>query len=115
MERSGTQHGKLGSASLHPTYKKMATNRRGGIKKKTVNYSDNIVVSALSSIFSEKKSGYNAKENSALSHIQEPIVTAPPEVKQIIQEVLEIEKDRLYKRAPKINDDILKIIKEVIQ
>jgi hypothetical protein len=80
-----------------------------------VNYSENIVVSALSSIFAEKKSGYNAKGNNALSHIQEPIVTAPPEVKQIIQEVLEIEKDRLYKRAPKINDDILKIIKEVIQ
>ncbi|NEP40649.1 MAG: hypothetical protein F6K35_15985 [Okeania sp. SIO2H7] len=80
-----------------------------------VNYSENIVESALSNIFAEKKSGYDVKTNKTLSHIQEPIVTAPPEVRQIIQEVLEIERDRLYKRAPKINDDILKIIKEIIQ
>ena len=80
-----------------------------------MNYSENIVISALSSIFAEKTSGYDAKKNNPLSHIQEPIVNAPPEVRQIIQQVLEIERDRLYKRAPKINDDILKIIKEVIK
>ncbi len=48
--------------------------------------------------------------------VHEPIHSASPEVRQIIQRVLEIEKDRLDKneRSP-INDEILKIIKEAIQ
>jgi hypothetical protein len=50
------------------------------------------------------------------SDVHKPISTAPKEVQQIIRRVLEIEKDRLDKneRTP-INDEILKIIKEVVQ
>ena len=48
--------------------------------------------------------------------VQEPIVTAPPEVRQIIEKVLQLEKDKLYLKAPRnINDDILKIVKEATQ
>ncbi|MBW4551268.1 MAG: hypothetical protein KME35_09195 [Aphanocapsa sp. GSE-SYN-MK-11-07L] len=50
------------------------------------------------------------------SDVHQPIFTAPKEVQQIIERVLEIEKDRLDKneRSP-INDEILKIIKESVQ
>jgi hypothetical protein len=45
-----------------------------------------------------------------------PITTAPPEVRQIIQKVLAIEKDRLDKNdRGHINDDILKIVREAVQ
>ena len=52
----------------------------------------------------------------SLNDVQEPIINAPPEVRQIIERVLQAEKDKLYMRMPRnINDDILKIVKEVIQ
>jgi hypothetical protein len=52
----------------------------------------------------------------SLNDVQEPITNAPPEVRQIIERVLQAEKDKLYMRIPRnINDDILKIVKEVIQ
>ena len=48
--------------------------------------------------------------------IQEPINRASAEVQQIIEQVLKLEKERLYAKSLKnINDDILKIIKQVIQ
>jgi hypothetical protein len=51
-----------------------------------------------------------------IDRVQEPIVTAPPEVRQIIEKVLQLEKDKLYLKAPRnINDDILKIVKEATQ
>ncbi len=54
--------------------------------------------------------------NSDLNSIQEPISTASPEVKAIIEQVLKLEKDKLYLKTPRnINEDILKIIKQVIQ
>ena len=80
----------------------------------TLKYSDK-VITEISSIFSEKHSTYNTKTQSKLNDIQEPITTASPEVKSIIGRVLQLEKDRLYKKAPRINDDILKIIKEEVQ
>ena len=53
---------------------------------------------------------------SDLNTIQEPITTASPEVKAIIERVLKLEKDKLYLKTPRnINEDILKIIKQVIQ
>lgn len=56
----------------------------------------------------------NSESN--LDQVQEPIITAPPEVCLIIEQVLQLEKDKLYLKAPKnINDDILKIIKAVVQ
>lgn len=50
-----------------------------------------------------------------LDNIQEPITTASPEVRQIIEQVLKLEKDKLYLKAPRnINDDVLTIIKEIV-
>lgn len=59
----------------------------------------------------------SAKKNRAdFSSIQEPIANAPPEVKQIIEQVLQLEKDKLYLKTPRnINEDILNIIKKVVQ
>lgn len=52
----------------------------------------------------------------SLSSLQEPIEKAPPEVQQIIHNVLKIEKDRLDKNElGRINEDILKIVKEAVQ
>ncbi|MGK7873877.1 MAG: hypothetical protein AB4426_11360 [Xenococcaceae cyanobacterium] len=51
-----------------------------------------------------------------INNVQEPITTAPTEVREIIERVLQLEKDKLYLKNPRnINDDILKIIKEVVQ
>jgi hypothetical protein len=59
---------------------------------------------------------YNQQLNSDLTSIQEPIANAPSEVKQIIEQVLKLEKDKLYLKTPRnINDDILNIIKHVVQ
>lgn len=50
------------------------------------------------------------------NHVQQPITDAPPEVREIIQQVLKLEKDKLYLKNPRnINEDILNIIKQVIQ
>lgn len=52
----------------------------------------------------------------SMNYVQEPITNAPPEVRQIIERVLQAEKDKLYMKVPrKANDDILKIIKEEVQ
>lgn len=59
---------------------------------------------------------YNQQLNSDLTSIQEPIANAPSEVKQVIEQVLKLEKDKLYLKTPRnINDDILNIIKHVVQ
>ena len=56
------------------------------------------------------------KDGGDLTLIQEPITKAPPEVKQVIERVLKLEKDKLYLKTPRnINDDILNIIKSVVQ
>ncbi len=48
--------------------------------------------------------------------IQEPIVTASPEVRQIIERVLKLEKERLYQKVPRnITEDIITIVKDIIQ
>ncbi len=52
----------------------------------------------------------------SLKNIQEPILTASPEVRQIIEGVLKVEKEKLYLKVPRnIHDDIMALIKEVIQ
>jgi hypothetical protein len=71
-------------------------------------------IAKISRALAEKRSSYRSKLK--LNDVQEPINTAPEEVQQIIQKVLEVEKDKLYQKTPRyINDDILNIIKEVIQ
>lgn len=50
------------------------------------------------------------------NHVQQPITDAPPEIREIIQQVLQLEKDKLYLKTPRnINEDILNIIKQAIQ
>ncbi|MGV2829772.1 hypothetical protein [Myxosarcina sp. GI1(2024)] len=52
----------------------------------------------------------------SLNQIQEPITSASPEVKLIIERVLKLEKDKLYLKTPRnINEEIIKIVKQVIQ
>lgn len=54
--------------------------------------------------------------DSNLNNVQEPITTAPAQVRQIIEQVLKLEKDKLYQKSPRnINDDILTIIKATVQ
>ena len=58
----------------------------------------------------------NNNHYSILNSIQEPISTASPEVKAIIEQVLKLEKDKLYLKTPRnINEEVLKIIKQIIQ
>ena len=58
----------------------------------------------------------NQQSDSDLTLIQEPITNAPPFVKQVIEQVLKLEKDKLYLKTPRnINDDILNVIKQVVQ
>ena len=53
---------------------------------------------------------------SNINDVQQPIIDAPPEVRQIIERVLEAEKDKLYMKIPRyINDDILAIVKEAVR
>jgi len=48
--------------------------------------------------------------------VHEPIITAPPEVRQIIERVWKLEKGRLDKKINShINEDILDIIKEEVR
>ena len=54
--------------------------------------------------------------NSELDAIQEPITNAAPEVKADYRTGLQLEKAKLYLKSPRnINEDILKIVKHVIQ
>jgi regulator of protease activity HflC (stomatin/prohibitin superfamily) len=79
----------------------------------TFKYPD-IASQAISRILAEKQSSYDG--NVELTDVQEPIVSAPPEVRRIIERVLQAEKDKLYMKHPRnINDDILRIIKEEVQ
>lgn len=74
----------------------------------------NSTTTVIPSVLAEKRSSY--KTTVGLSNVQEPITSAPPEVRRIIERVLQAEKDKLYMKFPRnINDDILKIIKEEVQ
>ncbi|MDB9465006.1 hypothetical protein [Dolichospermum circinale] len=56
------------------------------------------------------------KLESNIEDVQEPISSAPPEVKQIIEKVWRLEKSRLDRKSKgHINDDILAIVKEAVQ
>lgn len=68
------------------------------------------------SAFEMNKTCKNKSLDSDLTSIQEPITNAPSEVKQVIEQVLKLEKDKLYLKTPRnINEDILNIIKKVVQ
>lgn len=54
--------------------------------------------------------------NDSLAQVQEPITSAAPSVREIIDRVLELEKDRLDRNdRGLIHTDILNIIKEAVQ
>ena len=58
----------------------------------------------------------NQQENDKINKVQEPITQASPEVREVITRVLKLEKDKLYqKNLRHINDDMLKIIKDVVR
>jgi len=78
----------------------------------TYQYSDSLIT-AISNVFAEARSPYGENAGAAL---QDPITDASPEVREIIERVLQAERDKLYMKNPRnINDDVLKIIKEVVQ
>ncbi|MBA3923595.1 MAG: hypothetical protein H0X31_18625 [Nostocaceae cyanobacterium] len=53
---------------------------------------------------------------SNIDDVQEPINSATPEVKLIIERVWQLEKNRLDKKSMShINDDILAIVKEAVK
>ena len=55
-------------------------------------------------------------QDNKLAQVKDPIHSAPPEVKQIIERVLELEKDRLDRNdRGVIHTDILNIVKEAVQ
>ncbi|MBC6481220.1 MAG: hypothetical protein EBE86_032610 [Hormoscilla sp. GUM202] len=82
--------------------------------ERTFDYSEGFPEVVISTVLAENRSDYN--QNAGLKEVQEPIVSAVPEVRKIIERVLELEKDKLYMKVPKyINDDILQIIKEEVQ
>lgn len=77
-------------------------------------YSESIITT-ISNVFAEKKSS-NYGDNIDAKLAEDPILSASAEVREIIERVLQAERDKLYMRNPRnINDDILKIIKDVIQ
>ncbi|WP_330202511.1 hypothetical protein [Cyanobacterium sp. Dongsha4] len=56
------------------------------------------------------------QNNYNLEHITEPINSAEPEIKLIVEQVLQLEKDKLsQKNSRYINEDILNIIRNNIQ
>ncbi|MBR8839315.1 MAG: hypothetical protein DSM106950_36270 [Stigonema ocellatum SAG 48.90 = DSM 106950] len=55
------------------------------------------------------------KDNN-IDEVQEPIISATPEVRQIIERVWQLEKSRIDKKINShINDDILTIVKEAVR
>ncbi len=55
-------------------------------------------------------------QDANIDDVQEPITSAPPEVRQIIERVWKLEKGRLDKKINShINDHILDIIKEEVR
>lgn len=53
---------------------------------------------------------------SKIEYVQEPIINAPPEVRQIIERVWKLEKSRLDKKINShINEEILEIVKEEVR
>lgn len=71
-------------------------------------------VKAISTALAEKRASYEGKLK--LEDVEEPVNEASPQVQEIIVRILQLEKDKLYMKTPRfINDDILKIIKDVVQ
>lgn len=68
----------------------------------------------LTKVVSENRSLYHI--NDQLGDVEEPILSAPPDVRRIIERVLQLEKERLHQSHLRhINEDVLRIVKEEVQ
>ena len=56
----------------------------------------------------------NELESQPLDAFQ-PLRDGPESVRNIIERVLKLEQERLYQRVPRLNDDVLRVIKEEIR
>jgi len=57
----------------------------------------------------------NHDQSSERNELQAILDQYPPEIQQIVTQVLQLEKKRLYQKAPRhINEEILTIIKDVV-
>ncbi|MBO9997727.1 MAG: hypothetical protein J7641_01765 [Cyanobacteria bacterium SID2] len=64
-------------------------------------------------MLSESRAKYGAQKS--LENVWEPIETAPPEVRKIVEDVLKIERRRIStQKTYGISNDILKVIKDAI-
>ena len=61
--------------------------------ERTFDYSEGFPEVVISTVLAENRSDYNI--NAGLKEVQEPIVSAAPEVRKIIERVLELEKDKI--------------------
>ncbi len=52
--------------------------------------------------------------NGKKSEHLEPLHTASPEVQKIIKEVLKLERDMLYQAKPRLQSEIVEIIKGIV-
>lgn len=50
-----------------------------------------------------------------MSEAMEPIKQAPRHVRQIIEQVLRLEHERIYEEKPHLNADVVRIIKEAVK
>lgn len=76
-------------------------------------YSESLT-QTITNIFSENRSPYG--DNIDSDKIEDPLNNASAEVQEIIERVLQAERDKLYMKNPRnIKDDILTIIKDVIK
>ncbi len=71
----------------------------------------------ISQVVAAKQSEYHtSRPELAADRVLEPIKQASPEVRRIVERVLQAEKDKLHLANPRhINDDILLIIKEEVK
>lgn len=53
-------------------------------------------------------------ESKALDPLQ-PLKEGPEPIRNIIGRILKLEQERLYQRAPRLNDDVLRVIREEIK
>ena len=44
-----------------------------------------------------------------------PLKDGPDHIRRIIEKILSLEQERLYQRAPRLNDDVIRIIKEEVE
>ena len=49
-----------------------------------------------------------------MNKLLQPLNEAPPAIKKIIERVLKLEHEKIYEMRPRLNADIIKIVKEEV-